>query len=87
MKSSFSCGNGVLNSKYTNFINYKLLFMKKSTFLLSVATLTCIGAGAVASSGTAWFNSSTESIGTLDAEDGDVTVTPDEPVTIEPGTD
>lgn len=61
--------------------------MKKSTFLLSVATLTCIGAGAVASSGTAWFNSSTESIGTLDAEDGDVTVTPDEPVTIEPGTD
>lgn len=77
MKSSFSCGNGVLNSKYTNFINYKLLFMKKSTFLLSVATLTCIGAGAVASSGTAWFNSSTESIGTLDAEDGDVTVTPE----------
>lgn len=87
MKFPLSLENSVLNSKYTNFINYKLLFMKKSTFLLSVATLTCIGAGAVASSGTAWFNSSTESIGTLNAEDGDVTVTPDEPVTIEPGTD
>lgn len=37
MKSSFSCGNGVLNSKYTNFINYKLLFMKKALFSFSVA--------------------------------------------------
>ncbi len=51
--------------------------MKKSTLVLSVAAVTCLGAGAVASSGTAWISSSVQSADTIVNDDGTITVTPD----------
>ena len=69
--------------------------MKKTAIFLTLAACTCIGAGAVAASGTGWLSSTMQSTDSLGTGDGEIGITPEEPevVTpedtagIEPGTD